>query len=260
MHRWTRPRQQGFTIVELLIVIVVIGILAAIVIVTFNGIQNRAVETAAKSDLRGAAKIMEITKTTDGLYPSTFPSEVRSSPGITLTLTESTLPYYAGLSSVQNGVLLSQICQDLINEGKGSGTNLGGGTDNYITGCGNWNHGSMQVTGWTSRVFSTPISDSTFTSYAAAVPAGDAWHPNQQTVIQGFYNELHTRLLSQGGSYPIASFWDSWASPTNGGVAYESLPASSSGVSGYSYCIQAEASGGRLWSIRQVGSPTTSSC
>lgn len=40
---WARHRQQtGFTIVELLIVIVVIGILAAITIVAYNGIQERA--------------------------------------------------------------------------------------------------------------------------------------------------------------------------------------------------------------------------
>lgn len=37
-----RKRQGGFTIVELLIVIVVIGILAAITIVAYNGIQERA--------------------------------------------------------------------------------------------------------------------------------------------------------------------------------------------------------------------------
>lgn len=34
--------QKGFTIVELLIVIVIIGILAALIIVSYNGIQQRA--------------------------------------------------------------------------------------------------------------------------------------------------------------------------------------------------------------------------
>ncbi len=44
-------KQSGFTIVELLIVIVVIGILAAITIVAFNGVQERARVTSANNDL-----------------------------------------------------------------------------------------------------------------------------------------------------------------------------------------------------------------
>jgi prepilin-type N-terminal cleavage/methylation domain-containing protein len=42
---------RGFTIVELLIVIVVIGILAAITVVAYNGVQTRAQTTKRDSDL-----------------------------------------------------------------------------------------------------------------------------------------------------------------------------------------------------------------
>ena len=47
---------QGFTIVELLIVIIVIGILAAITIVAYNGVQSRAQVSAVSSALTQAAK------------------------------------------------------------------------------------------------------------------------------------------------------------------------------------------------------------
>lgn len=46
----------GFTIVELLIVIVVIAILAAISIVAFNGVQDRAKATKIKADLNQISK------------------------------------------------------------------------------------------------------------------------------------------------------------------------------------------------------------
>lgn len=53
MTRMKVGRQTGFTIVELLIVIVVIGILAAITVVAFNGVQARATDARMRS---GAAQ------------------------------------------------------------------------------------------------------------------------------------------------------------------------------------------------------------
>jgi prepilin-type N-terminal cleavage/methylation domain-containing protein len=65
-----RRNNNGFTIVELLIVIVVIAILAAITLVVFNGIQNRAVEASMKSDLNHASKLVESYNAVNGQYPS----------------------------------------------------------------------------------------------------------------------------------------------------------------------------------------------
>ena len=61
-------KDTGFTIVELLIVIVVIGILAAITIVAYNGVQNKANDVAVQSDLRNIGNnIMEFKIDNDRL-------------------------------------------------------------------------------------------------------------------------------------------------------------------------------------------------
>lgn len=51
--------KKGFTIVELLIVIVVIGILAAITVVAFNGVQKRGHEAKMKSDITQIKKAIQ---------------------------------------------------------------------------------------------------------------------------------------------------------------------------------------------------------
>lgn len=63
----------AFTIVELLIVIVIIGILAAIAIVAYNGVQQRARTTAAKGDINSLGKSVELFKANSGEYPKNPP-------------------------------------------------------------------------------------------------------------------------------------------------------------------------------------------
>ena len=63
-------KSQGFTIVELLIVIVVVAILAAISIVSYQGITQRAAVASMQSDLRGAATALEMHYARTGEYPA----------------------------------------------------------------------------------------------------------------------------------------------------------------------------------------------
>ena len=69
-HRNTSLR--GFTIVELLIVIVVIAILAAITIVSYNGIQSRATHSIVQSDIDNMIKSLEMSRIDHGHYPTSF--------------------------------------------------------------------------------------------------------------------------------------------------------------------------------------------
>lgn len=62
----------AFTIVELLIVIVVIGILAAITIVAYNGVQARGKTSASLSMYNIALKKAEAVNVLTGHYPSSI--------------------------------------------------------------------------------------------------------------------------------------------------------------------------------------------
>lgn len=66
MHQYTLnpriSRNKGFTIVELLIVIVVIAILAALALVSYNGMQKRAIDSRIKSDLSQLTKAMSAAR------------------------------------------------------------------------------------------------------------------------------------------------------------------------------------------------------
>ena len=65
-----KKKSQGFTIVELLIVIVVIGILAALVLNSFNGVQARARDTERRTDINAIATQLEVYYNDKSGYPT----------------------------------------------------------------------------------------------------------------------------------------------------------------------------------------------
>ena len=91
----TAKTDKGFTIVELLVVIVVIGILAAITIVAYNGVQNRAKATANNANAQEVQNKAEIyaADAGNGIYPAngttfkTFTDTSALSTGVKTVLT-----------------------------------------------------------------------------------------------------------------------------------------------------------------------------
>ena len=65
-----KNKSKGFTIVELLIVIVVIGILATLVIVTFTGIQQKARNSKRETDINAVDSHVEAFYAQYGFYPT----------------------------------------------------------------------------------------------------------------------------------------------------------------------------------------------
>ena len=65
-----KQKSKGFTIVELLIVIVVIAILATLVIVTFTGIQQKARDSKRETDIDALDSHLEAYYADNGYYPT----------------------------------------------------------------------------------------------------------------------------------------------------------------------------------------------
>jgi prepilin-type N-terminal cleavage/methylation domain-containing protein len=150
------PHPKGFTIIELLIVIVVIGALALITIVAYNGVQQRALVTTLKSDLANASKQMELAQVDTGSYPTAFPSGVKASQNVVLSLSQTANGYCINAESLTsnsikwsyasaNGGFQEGLCSGAVIAGSETGIN-----PNLITNTGfssGWNLNFQTTTG-----------------------------------------------------------------------------------------------------------------
>jgi prepilin-type N-terminal cleavage/methylation domain-containing protein len=138
----TRKSLTGFTIVELLIVVVVIAILAAITIVAYNGITQRANETALKSSIKQASTSIDLYKVDNSAYPGSLAilninQVLYGNPSLLWAYTTTTSEYCISIGSTsstakfhiadENGTIEDGICPEhtvamLTNESGGGST------------------------------------------------------------------------------------------------------------------------------------------
>jgi prepilin-type N-terminal cleavage/methylation domain-containing protein len=99
----------GFTIVELLIVIVVIAILAAISVAAYNNIQQRARNSARVSTAQSYVKLLMLHATQNGTYPAFTNGACLGSGYTASTCTNSTLTSTYPSSATEQSAFNTQL-------------------------------------------------------------------------------------------------------------------------------------------------------
>jgi prepilin-type N-terminal cleavage/methylation domain-containing protein len=98
-----KKNSKGFTIVELLIVIVVIAILAALVLNSFRGVQERARDTKRRTDVNAQASQLEVYYTDNGGYP-VFTGQVNTDSWLSANLKGADLNAWRAPNQTSNSM------------------------------------------------------------------------------------------------------------------------------------------------------------
>lgn len=267
MNILSRGTPRGFTIVELIVVIAVMGILAGITVVGYNGWRERASRDAVLSDIAQASNAMKSQLNFTNSYPATLADlrkHFNGSDEVQMTLYSSSRNniHYDNLSSIQNGELFYEVCREIISENRpapnqaylyGQGRDQGGTTHSFLSGplCHVYGPGEIRLNnGWSqarpsSGGFTTPIEANTLSNFYTNLSYNEPWFPTFKEVVSEFYREWDERFIAYGGTYPITSFWNPdygcnaytcWNTP-----GYEPLPepVSNENFRTHGYCIEA---------------------
>lgn len=106
-----RRSKRGFTLVELLVVVVVLAVLAAIVLPKFMDSGSRSKESAQKSDLKIIRNAVQLFYTDTGYYPSTL-TDLTRDDGTTAKIWNGTAEASLTTTTDYHGPYLQEVPDD----------------------------------------------------------------------------------------------------------------------------------------------------
>ena len=217
MASTSRERLRGFTIVELLIVIVAIAILFAIGTLAYNGAQQRAANAVVQDTIKGGHDALEIYNATNRVFPSNIANTEYAPPinvAVTLFTDSTQTPVYANLTPSQNAQLFLNTCNGYM-------PITGGGTT-YNTAC-VYNGNNLHVKGTVSS--NVVIQGPSITSDEFVLNCGAVCTAAQSNILSTFQ--------AQGGTFPVTVI--------SSGASLPAPTLVSSGTASR-YCLQARSS------------------